>query len=80
MVRVLLFAQASQLAGTHTLEWSVKKPESINAFWCWILAQHSSLASLRNISRLAANGEYLEADDLIHPGDELAIIPPVSGG
>ncbi len=29
---------------------------------------------------IALNNEYASADDVIHEGDELAIIPPVSGG
>lgn len=80
MVHVVLFAQASQLAGASVLEWPVKKPQSTDAFWDWILGEHPSLASLRFTCRLATNGEYLAEDTPIYPGDELAIIPPVSGG
>ena len=29
---------------------------------------------------MAVNHEYAEADAVLHPGDELALIPPVSGG
>ncbi len=29
---------------------------------------------------LAVNAEYVEADQMLHDGDELALIPPVSGG
>jgi molybdopterin converting factor small subunit len=30
--------------------------------------------------RLARENEFLSADAPLHPGDELALIPPVSGG
>jgi len=30
--------------------------------------------------RLARENEFLDADAPLHPGDELALIPPVSGG
>jgi molybdopterin converting factor small subunit len=30
--------------------------------------------------RLARDSEFLEASAPLHPGDELALIPPVSGG
>ena len=29
---------------------------------------------------IAVNNEYASDDDIIHQGDEVAIIPPVSGG
>ena len=29
---------------------------------------------------IAVNNEYASADDIIHDNDEVAIIPPVSGG
>lgn len=29
---------------------------------------------------IAVNDEYADADTIIHAGDEVAIIPPVSGG
>ena len=30
--------------------------------------------------KVAVNGEFCELDSLIIPGDELALLPPVSGG
>jgi len=28
----------------------------------------------------AVNGEYARMEDLVTPGDEVAVLPPVSGG
>ena len=80
MVRVLLFAQASAIAGTDSCDWPIAGPCGVSEFWGWLLGLHPDLAALREVCRLACNGEYLEADGLIFSGDELAVIPPVSGG
>ena len=80
MVRVLLFAQTATVAGTAFCEWPIGAPQEASAFWSWLLVQHPKLSSLRNVCRLARNGEYLLEGEMIAPGDELAVIPPVSGG
>ncbi|MYI84061.1 MAG: MoaD/ThiS family protein [Rhodothermaceae bacterium] len=38
------------------------------------------MAPYRNIMRLAINQEYASEARIIHSGDELALITPVSGG
>ena len=38
------------------------------------------MAPYRNIMRLAVNQEYALESRIIHAGDELALITPVSGG
>ena len=80
MVRVLFFAQAAHLAGTHACEWHATTPTNAEAFWQWMLQLHPSLASIRSSCRLARNGEYLHEGEAILAEDELAVIPPVSGG
>lgn len=79
-VRVLLFAQMASAAGVRCLEWEVSAPQHSDAFWSWLLARHPGLGDWRAVSRLARNGEYMVAGDAIQAGDELAVIPPVSGG
>ena len=80
MVRVLLFAQAAALAGTGSCNWPISAAQPAHVFWGWLLGLHPELSALRSVCRLARNGEYLQEDGLIFPGDELAVIPPVSGG
>jgi len=80
MVRVLLFSQAATLAGTGVCQWPLAEPQEASAFWSWFLSRYPGLLAMRNVCRLARNGEYLQEGELIAPGDELAVIPPVSGG
>ena len=37
-------------------------------------------AAFRSSVRLARNGEYARPDERFEPNDEVALIPPVSGG
>jgi molybdopterin converting factor small subunit len=80
MVRVLLFAQAASLAGRSVCEWPLSEAKEADAFWDWLLLRHPGLSVLRHACRLARNGEYLQEGERIAPGDELAVLPPVSGG
>jgi molybdopterin converting factor small subunit len=80
MVRVLLFAQAAVLAGTGSCAWPISEAQGAQVFWGWLLGRHPDLSALRNVCRLARNGDYLQEDGLIFPGDELAVFPPFSGG
>ncbi len=80
MVRVLLFSQVALRAGTGVCEWPVVGPQSAQAFWEWLLLDHPSLSGMREFCRLARNGEYVGEGECFVAGDELAVIPPVSGG
>ena len=43
-------------------------------------AENSRLAELHSIMRISVNWEYASADTALQDGDEVALIPPVSGG
>nr|VFK47147.1 MAG: molybdopterin synthase sulfur carrier subunit [Candidatus Kentron sp. SD]VFK49119.1 MAG: molybdopterin synthase sulfur carrier subunit [Candidatus Kentron sp. SD]VFK80119.1 MAG: molybdopterin synthase sulfur carrier subunit [Candidatus Kentron sp. SD] len=42
--------------------------------------QYPALDRLRNVTRIAANQAFCNQDASLDPADELAFIPPVSGG
>ncbi|NDC43347.1 MAG: MoaD/ThiS family protein, partial [Chitinophagia bacterium] len=52
---------------------------TVGAFRQQLLTEYAGLLQLRTFA-IAVNGEYAADEDLIKPGDEVAIIPPVSGG
>ncbi len=77
---LLYFAQARRLAGVAEENFSPAKSLSADELWTELLARHPGLAPLREVTRLARNGEFAAADAVFQPGDEVALIPPVSGG
>ncbi|HEU0032930.1 MAG TPA: molybdopterin converting factor subunit 1 [Kofleriaceae bacterium] len=45
-----------------------------------LAAKHPAIAALHGKFRVAVNEEMTDDDQLLHDGDELALIPPVAGG
>lgn len=80
-VRVLFFASAKEAAGCPE-EVMACEDEGMSSemFWERLMEKHPAFKALRGSVRIARNHEYLVEGDLIKPGDEAALIPPVSGG
>jgi molybdopterin converting factor small subunit len=78
---VFFFASARQAAGCAEATVTFEGERICQAvFWERLLADFPSLASLRGSVRVAKNCEYLAEGEDFRPGDEAALIPPVSGG
>lgn len=77
---VLYFAHARRLTGVSQEEIPVTAPLTSAAFWELLTQRHPALAPLRTSSRLARGNDFLPFDARIEPTDEIAVIPPVSGG
>ena len=80
-VKLLLFAGCREAVGSKELE--LELPETVTTAGEAVEVVLSRFPQLRGISgsvALAVNAEYVAGDASIADGDELAIIPPVSGG
>ena len=77
---VLYFAHARRLTGVSQEEIPVTAPLTSAAFWELLTQRHPAIAPLRTSSRLARGNGFLPFDARIEPTDEIAVIPPVSGG
>ena len=80
-VTVRLFAMLRERAGSDSVEIELAESATV-ADAIAALGQHPQVGDLaaRLPLRIAVNREYAAADAAIQPGDELAAIPPVSGG
>ena len=79
-VKVRLFAIQRELAGTREVPLELPAGSTIENAWTALVALHPRLAPGRPSVRFALNTEYADADAPLADGDELALIPPVSGG
>jgi molybdopterin synthase catalytic subunit len=79
-VRVRLFAIQRELVGAREVPLELAAGATIEDAWDALVALHPGLAPGRQAVRFARNAEYADADAVLEDGDELAIIPPVSGG
>jgi molybdopterin synthase catalytic subunit len=79
-VRIRLFAMQRELAGTRGLEVQLPSGATIGDAWQALVGLHPRLAPGRAALRFARNGAYAPVDTPLADGDEVAMIPPVSGG
>jgi molybdopterin converting factor subunit 1 len=80
MIRVLLFGAAADRAGTRETELRVDEGVTLAEIWPLLAEKHPDLAPMRDTLAFALNGEYARGDAGVSPGDEIAVLPPVSGG
>jgi MoaE-MoaD fusion protein len=79
-VRVRLFAMQRELAGARELPLELEDGATIEDAWLAVVARHPLLAPGRPSVRFARNADYAPASTALEDGDEVAMIPPVSGG
>ncbi len=77
---LLYFAQTRRIAGVASETLDAPGPLSTDELWCELARRHPDLLLLRPVLRLARNGEFAGPEERFQPGDEIALIPPVSGG
>ena len=78
-VRIRLFASARDAFGFDTREITIDTP-SLDAVRKFLLDEHPAAEVILRSCRFAVNMEYSRDDAPVKDGDEVAIIPPVSGG
>src|SRR4051794_4426600 len=79
-VRVRMFAIQRELAGTREVTLELGAPATIEHAWAAVVERFPVLAPGRSSLRFARNGDYAEPATALTDGDEVAFIPPVSGG
>ena len=79
-MRVLFFAQLKDATGCEATEFAAPSPLDAGQLWAMLLEKFPRLSAYRSQVRLAQNWEYAAADARFSDGDEVALIPPVSGG
>jgi molybdopterin synthase catalytic subunit len=79
-VRVRLFAMQREKAGTKEMLLEVPVGATVEDAWQAAVEAVPALAPGRRSLRFAVNGRYVDPTSSLADGDEIACIPPVSGG
>jgi molybdopterin converting factor subunit 1 len=79
-VNVRLFARLRDLAGAGELERDMPDNATVRAVWTALVAEFPALAPYAESMSCAVNADYARMDAPVHDGDEVAFLPPVSGG
>jgi molybdopterin converting factor subunit 1 len=79
-VRILFFAQLKDATNCDSIEIAFSSSVNAEELWVELLKKFPALAGHRSSVRLARNFEYTPATTRFSNADEIALIPPVSGG
>ncbi|EFN57367.1 hypothetical protein CHLNCDRAFT_142748 [Chlorella variabilis] len=81
-VTVLFFARSRELSGTSEARISLQPGSTTKTLMQQLLSQYPQLEELQGNFVFSLNQEYLGVDEeqQLKSGDEVAVIPPISGG
>jgi molybdopterin synthase sulfur carrier subunit len=79
-IRVRLFAAFQEVLGTDALPMDWQPGLRAIDVFSWVCEKHPELAPWQPHLRFAVNYEFVPPEHSLAAGDEVALIPPVSGG
>jgi len=79
-VTVRLFAALRDIAGAGSLDRHIPAGATARTLWDALAADFPELGRYSDVTSCAVNEEYAKFATVLHEGDEVAFLPPVSGG
>ena len=79
-VTIRLFARLRDLAGSGELVRDVPDAATVNTVWRTLVAEMPALGEYERTMSVALNADYSKMSAAVSDGDEVAFLPPVSGG
>lgn len=79
-VRVLFFASLRNVVGSGELDVEVSEGSSAEALFASLCERWPGLTPYRPVLRVAAGEDLVPWSHILQPGQEVALLPPVSGG
>lgn len=79
-VTIRLFARLRDLAGSGELVRDVVAPATVQTVWQALVTEMPALREYEPSMSVAVNADYARMSAAVQDGDEVAFLPPVSGG
>ncbi|MGH9460284.1 MAG: molybdopterin converting factor subunit 1 [Vicinamibacteria bacterium] len=79
-VHLRLFAGVREIAGEDDIELDVDEGTTAGGLWERLLTDHPKLTAYTEIIQVAVNQDLVDRGVKLEPDDEVAFLPPVSGG
>jgi len=79
-VTVQLFAGVAEAAGSRTWSGELPPGATVGELFAALLRDCPAAGPVLAVSFASVNHSYAAPDTVLQPGDEIAILPPVSGG
>ena len=79
-VTARFFAVLRERMGQAATQVQLAPGETVATLWETLVAERPELRDLRAATRFAVNGQYASPETRLHDGDEVACLPPMSGG
>lgn len=78
-IKILLFGVTRDIIGDSILDIEISDSQSVGDMMKELKTRFPDLNRLNSLL-VAVNNEYAEEDKILNQSDEIALIPPVSGG
>lgn len=79
-MKVRLFARLRELVGAGEFERDVPHGATVRTVWEQLVDEYPAIAPYSDSLSCAVNVDYARMTTAVSDGDEVAFLPPVSGG
>ncbi len=79
-VQLRFFAVLREIMGLEELEMDLAEGTTIAGLLETVVSEHPKLGPYIKVLQVAVNHEIVGPEHLVKPEDEIAFLPPVSGG
>ena len=79
-VRVRVFASLREILGKEEVEVELPEGTSIEGLWTQLVSDDERLEPFTKSIQFAINHDFVGKETELSPDDEIAFLPPVSGG
>lgn len=79
-ITVLYFAQVAEITQQRQESWPLSAATPVEVWLQDAVLRYPALGPIQERLKIAINQYHVNHDAIIHPGDEVALFEPVTGG